>query len=245
MTAKAPILILLFFPLFVSAQAVQVRVESEDSTWEYRGNIRTSESVMAGAEASLAEALSNYEAPELPMTHFAAEPSAESHQIRWTSGTPRQGFRLYLQRSSDGLSWQEIGTITGEASQQPLQDWVFEDPQPLEGANYYRLRQVTADGTSVISDVLVLERCPGGFHTTSLFPHPVIFGTNIHLELESPKPVKIRLLGPSGEVIGIIFRETATVGTHDIEVDVTELDAGTYYCEIIVGGQRALREVVR
>ena len=237
--------ILLLLPICLPAQEVQVRIDSEDASWQYRGAVRSAAETMAGAEANLAEALSNYTAPAFPMTHFSAEAMDNSHAIHWTSGTPRQGFRLYVQRSENGKTWHEIGMINGSPAMKPLEDWAFADERPLDGPNYYRLRQVTVDGNSVVSDPIVVEHCPGGHHTTALFPHPGIFGTQIQLTLSTPQPVLIRLLNADDQEIGVIFQEEATVGIHKVEVDVTALEAGEYVCEIEVGGQVTRRQIVR
>ncbi len=195
--------------------------------------------------ASLAEALSGYRAPAFPLTHFAVEPVASQHQIVWTQATPRQAFRVYVQRSFDGQSWHEIAAMVGEPTRKPLQDWSYLDPRPEPGPNFYRLRQVTADGRSVLSEVVVAEACPGGSHLTSLFPHPGIFGTRIHLQLDSPQAVTVRLLDSNRTLLKDIFQETAFQGNHDVDVDLTDLPGGLYLCEIEVGGQVATRSIRR
>ena len=110
------ILLWVFSAPLTQAQTARVIVESQDSAgWTYRGAVSSVKTPFSESEASLAEAFSNYTAPAFPMTHFAAYRGADSHQIHWTQGTPRQAFRVYVQRSADGESWTEIGMIKGEA----------------------------------------------------------------------------------------------------------------------------------
>lgn len=226
-------------------QGVQVHIDSgEDQGWQYRGAV-PSMNPMAGAEAYLAEALSSYTAPAYPMTHFEADARPGQTILRWTAGTPRQAFRVYVQRSEDGQEWVEIGMLEGHHLMMPLEEWNFEDDRPLSGPNFYRLRQVTADGTSVSSDILVVENCPGGYHTTCLYPHPGIFGTVIHLSLEHPQTVSVVLLGENQETLAEVYHEKDLTGNHQIEVDVTALPPGTYLCQIKIGNQSSERWIIR
>lgn len=237
--------IALFCHLSVEAQRIQVYIESADSSgWEYRGATRSA-NVLAGAEANLAEAMSNYTTPAFQMADFRAETTKGVYEINWTSASPRQAFRIYIQRSPDGISWTEIGSFVGQPDQMPLQDWVYADERPLDGPNFYRLRQVTIDGSSVTSDIMVVEPCPGGFHKSYLFPHPGIFGTMVEFDLDQPQPVKIRLLDENEVELAVVYNENSVSGLHKIEVDVTDLTAGTYLCLIEVGGAVSRRVINR
>lgn len=235
----------LFCQLSVQAQQIQVHIESADSSgWSFRGAI-PSANILAGAEANLAEAMSNYTAPAFQMADFSAEATRGVYEINWTSASPRQAFRIYVQRSPDGISWSEIGSFVGHPDQMPLQDWVYADAHPMDGPNFYRLRQVTVDGRSVTSDIMVIEPCPGGFHKSYLFPHPGIFGTMVEFDLDEPKPVKIKLMDADGMELAIIYHEQSVAGKHKIEVDVTDLPSGTYYCMIEVDGEVSKRVINR
>lgn len=227
------------------AQQIQVHIESADSSgWAYRGVTRSA-NILAGAEANLTEAMSNYTAPAFQMADFTAETTKGVYEINWTSASPRQAFRIYVQRSPDGVTWSEIGSFVGEPDQMPLQDWVYADDRPMEGPNFYRLRQVTVDGRSVTSDIMVVEECPGGFHKSYLFPHPGIFGTMVEFDLDEPQAVNIRLLEENGGELAVIYHESSVSGKHKIEVDVTDLPGGTYFCMIEVGGKVTKRIINR
>lgn len=246
---KHPFLLMLAFVMIcstsLSGQEVQVSIDSgEDRGWQYRGAVPKA-SPMEGAEANLAEALSNYTAPAYPMTHFEADAIPGQYEISWTAGTPRQAFRVYVQRSSDGERWFEIGMFEGRQDMMPLEEWNFEDDRPLTGPNYYRLRQVTADGSSVTSDIMVIENCPGGYHTTYLYPHPGIFGTMIDLHLDQAQTVSIMLFDEEGDELAEIYHEDRLKGEHQIEVDVTALPAGRYLCRISIGNQTTERWIAR
>lgn len=237
--------IALFCHIPLQAQGIQVYIESADSSgWSYRGATRSA-TILAGVEANLAEAMSNYTAPAFQMADFSAETTTGVYEINWTSASPRQAFRIYVQRSADGIAWSEIGSFVGQPDQMPLQDWVYADDRPLDGPNFYRLRQVTVDGNSVTSDIMVIEQCPGGFHKSYLFPHPGIFGTMVEFDLDEPQAVNIRLLDEQGTELAVIYHENSVSGKHKIEVDVTDLPAGTYFCQIEVGGEVATRIINR
>jgi hypothetical protein len=67
-------------------------------------------------------------------------------QLQWRTASETDNAGFYIERSANGLNWNDIGFVDGNATTFEAQDYVFRDENPLEGVNYYRLRQTDFDG---------------------------------------------------------------------------------------------------
>ena len=67
--------------------------------------------------------------------------------INWTTKNEVNNHFFTIERSKDGMSWLEIGTIGGSGTSQIENVYEFWDPNPLNGISYYRIKQVDFDHT--------------------------------------------------------------------------------------------------
>jgi hypothetical protein len=98
----------------------------------------------------------------LPIELLSFSAKAEQRQVttEWTTGSERNSDYFTVDRSTDRSNFKPIGSIAAAGdSQEPL-DYVFNDPAPLIGTSYYRLRETDLDGTSSLSDVVAVNYAP-------------------------------------------------------------------------------------
>ncbi|GGN07360.1 hypothetical protein GCM10010967_48670 [Dyadobacter beijingensis] len=95
-----------------------------------------------------------YEDP-MPVTliAFAARAAGNIVQLQWQTTAETNNAGFYIQRSSNGLQWEELGFVKGSGTTAVVQKYAYQDTEPKTGLNYYRLRQVDFDGTTELSGV--------------------------------------------------------------------------------------------
>ena len=87
----------------------------------------------------------------------------EGVQLDWTTATEQDNDFFVIERSSDGLVFEPIGSLDGAGSTQQETRYRFLDPEPHHGNNYYRLKQVDLDGHAAHSEVrMVFHRADDG-----------------------------------------------------------------------------------
>jgi len=113
--------------------------------------------------------------------NFTATRVNNSTLLQWATATETNNSRYYVERSNDGNKWGEVGNISGNGNTTQLHSYTYTDAQPLNGANYYRIKQVDADGKfsySVIRTVVFNAAI-----ATRIYPNPVV--NTIVLEINS------------------------------------------------------------
>lgn len=78
-------------------------------------------------------------------------------------------------KTSAEIEWNRIDFISGNGTTQTLQSYSFDDQNPVEGTNYYRLKQVGYDGGYEYSPVITVEfsREQEESAPVTIFPNPV------------------------------------------------------------------------
>lgn len=238
---------------------VHIQTQLHDA-WEFSGNIIIGNTSWSGPSEEtgmtfhnletmnevLAEELDRMKMPEVALAQFSASVNEGQVNIDWTSMiTEKKIMAFYVQRSYDGTDWNDIGMFTTKDRTEVLAPYAFVDNHPMQGSNFYRLRQVDEDEQPHYSDVIAVEVMKMGYHVTHIFPTPIVFGANIEVELFRPSTVDIQLYDEAGNGIGTIYSDLTSIGRHQIEINLDQLPRGLYTCEIKVGTSTSKRTLIK
>lgn len=106
------------------------------------------------------------------LLNFQAAAEDEAVNLSWTTTTERDLLKFVLQRSENGIDFQDIAEIAGSGANTDNVEtsYSFKDKAPLLGFNYYRLKSVDLDETFEFLG-LELVKFNGSKHM-SVYPNP-------------------------------------------------------------------------
>ncbi|PWT74529.1 MAG: hypothetical protein C5B59_10950 [Bacteroidetes bacterium] len=97
-------------------------------------------------------------APILPVElvqFVASRNSDQTISVSWSTSQEVNSAYFNVERSADGAgNWQTIGTVKAKGFASSTTDYTYKDVNPLDGANYYRLKMVDLDGKFKYSKVV-------------------------------------------------------------------------------------------
>lgn len=98
--------------------------------------------------------------PHLPvqLIYFTGSFTGNSVRLKWATATEINNSHFEIERKNQTRDWEIIGTKEGNGFSNSLVSYEHLDFQPLNGTNYYRLRQVDFDGAYAYSPMIVMER---------------------------------------------------------------------------------------
>lgn len=73
--------------------------------------------------------------------------------LTWKTSVERNTEKFLIERSNDGASFAAIGEVKSAALAQEVNEYSYTDRQPANNHNFYRIRQVTTDEKSTVSNV--------------------------------------------------------------------------------------------
>jgi uncharacterized delta-60 repeat protein len=166
----------------------------------------------------------------LPITlsSFTATKKQTSVLLDWQTANEQNNTYFSIERSSkSNNNFKEVGRVNSKGNSYKPQQYSFEDSSPFNGSNYYRLKQVDADGKMTYSKVAFIDFSKAD--TIKLYPNPV--KDVITLEgLNVSGKTNISIISLQGSVLA---KTTTTNSTYT--GNIKQLPAGTYYVRIEEG----------
>ncbi|HUQ66777.1 MAG TPA: T9SS type A sorting domain-containing protein, partial [Flavitalea sp.] len=154
----------------------------------------------------------------------------DHNELTWTTNPAVVVSQMVLERSEDGINFQEIQQIVGTDEQQSGQ---YSDVDPLPGNNYYRMRVESPSGTIQYSEVVTLNRSDNGGFTIDLvtnasFSQLKVIIQNSHDEFGTYGALIVNSLGQ--QVLSQTF--TVSTRTHEQNLQIAKLASGIYYIKV-------------
>ncbi len=80
------------------------------------------------------------------LTKFNASAVGNTIQLEWQTSFEENDVGFYIERSSNGRDWQPLSFVAGFGNSAVVENYGYQDLNPLQGINYYRLKQLDLDG---------------------------------------------------------------------------------------------------
>lgn len=93
----------------------------------------------------------------IELISFSAVESKNVVNIDWIVATQINNDRFVIERSSDGLFWEDIVTISGAGNASETMFYKHVDKNPLIGLNYYRLKQIDFNGIQQTFNIVAVN----------------------------------------------------------------------------------------
>lgn len=154
----------------------------------------------------------------------------------WLTATESGSDYYDVQRSSDGMLFESIGTVGAAGTTYDMSEYQFSDRSPSvnsDGNVYYRLRQVDLNGTVNLSTTIELSResSEAGFLRVS--PNPVQDILSLDTNWPGEGDAKVSIMTPAGQLV-----LSEHVGKREMgkTIRVDHLPAGVYVMTLSSGG---------
>lgn len=168
----------------------------------------------------------------IELLSFIGKVQNEVILLKWETASEKENAYMAVERSRDGIHFQEIGGRKGAGTTSIRQTYTFSDTFPLFGINYYRLRQVDADGKPTYHDIIAVEF--GGKIKEPMRLYPTQTSQDITI-VSQTLPVSgstLQIFDASGKLVQ--QKPWDTEATQQI-VNVSALPSGTYFITLRSG----------
>lgn len=94
-------------------------------------------------------------------------------ELQWKTASEKNNSHFTIERSSNGLTFTEIGRVNGHGTVSMEISYSFTDPSPGSGTNYYRLKQTDYNGRTESIGLIAVEVLKNDAGCIlSVFPNP-------------------------------------------------------------------------
>ena len=155
--------------------------------------------------------------------------SNHSVTLDWNTEAEINFSHFTIQRSADGASWEDIGTVEAKGNSAVQTKYAYTDEQPLQGANYYRLALADLDNTVMYTGVKELQTAV--IAKISFFPNPARDVVNVSLGAVSGSQVTVVLLSMGGQLLQEKKAETGSGSV--VSFPLQNIAAGVYILSVV------------
>jgi choice-of-anchor B domain-containing protein len=177
-------------------------------------------------------------------------------RLNWRTTSEYQNLGFEVQRSfslPNHFTTLPNSFIAGQGTTNIPHDYVFTDSTAAPGFWYYRLRQLSQDSSSAITDPAtvqvptgVAEERPAVFSLLQNYPNPFNPSTKIDFSLEHTDYATLKVYNLLGQEVTTLVDGTLNAGRHSVEFDAAtaRLTSGIYIYKLTSGGYRATRKML-
>lgn len=164
---------------------------------------------------------------------FRAKIQKEGILLQWQTLSEENNDFMAVERSGDGIRFEEIGRLKGKGTYFQTVPYAFLDPTPLSGLNYYRLKQVDFDGSTKHYPMISKNWAPD---EQKLSIYPTVANSELNLSWAIPltQATDIQILNYSGQVIRKVSLPS---GTSNWKFRTAGLNSGYYLLRYRFQGQ--------
>ena len=158
----------------------------------------------------------------------------KTNVLNWNTITENNCKAFEVQRSINGTDFTALGMVNSQAingiSNLEL-TYSFVDENPMEGHNYYRLRQIDLDGKSTYSKQIDLVVNTNG-NVVNVYPNPAKDNVSIEYTSNNNASLSLQVIDMSGRIIKQVQAKIAS-GNNAILLPLDGVSAGMYQLQLI------------
>lgn len=166
----------------------------------------------------------------LPVTISSFNSAVQNKNIRllWETQNEINASHFEIERSSDALHFDKIGSVTAAGNSSTVRQYDFWDRNLSPGTYFYRLKQLDIDGKVYYSSILK-EVIFDKSSLYTIFPNPV----NDALYLTHPADAEWSVISIFSNEGKLVQRVNAQLNTTQTKIEVSNLSSGNYFIKYI------------
>jgi hypothetical protein len=165
----------------------------------------------------------------LPVTLISLNANCDDNNvaIQWTTASEFNADKYIIERSKDGVMWQEKGTVLAAGTTNQTSNYSFTDADVRDASvMYYRLSQVDFDGSVAVYPP-ISSNCEAKVGIV-LFPNPGRDQLYVQFNHQKAEAIQIEIRNPIGAVIRT-QNFSLSEGLNLLSVDIDNLESGQYF----------------
>ncbi len=160
----------------------------------------------------------------LPVTFSAIKVTSKSNRpfISFSTASETNNSHFDVERSADGRKFDVIGTIRGAGDSRDERRYEFVDERPIQGINYYRIKQTDYDGKYAYTETKSVRHIDKGSVVVS--PRNTDGRLDISTDIDQ---YEVSVWNASGQRVSSF---NALSGSQSI--DISTLQSGVYFVKV-------------
>ena len=154
--------------------------------------------------------------------------------------------KFIVERSQDGINFEKIDEISASFDNK-IRDYNYEDLTYTGAENYYRLKQISGDGTFIYSKIAKVEAANlvGGIKINSVSPNPFSDQLRINIKVNAVQNYTVQIISSEGRTK---YQKEIRLEAGENSVDINALESlepGNYILVIESRDERVTKKLIK
>lgn len=164
-------------------------------------------------------------------------------QLDWATSMEINNDRFEVQHSTDGMLFTKIGVVKGQGSSMVNTHYQYLHLYPVNGNNYYRLKQIDFNGAYEYSQIINIPLRSTATYKLNVFPNPANSEVTITMFANTYSTVEVYIVNVFGQKVFADMQCTEE-GNIIHKLDMTGYAAGAYTIEVVINGERSSHKII-
>jgi hypothetical protein len=176
----------------------------------------------------------------LPVTFvdFVAYKLSKTAILRWVTASEQNNHGFEIQRSPDGINFLPIGWVNGAGNSSSPITYFYTDTVPLNGKNFYRLKQVDLENHFKLSQIRQLDFSQS--LEFNIYPNPVQNVLTIQFTDDRSKEIRIT------DILGRTVWMQKNVQGLSMTISLPTMSKGLYAVQVIdIDGKQHIQKLIK
>ncbi|MBI2417394.1 MAG: VCBS repeat-containing protein [Ignavibacteriales bacterium] len=199
----------------------------------------------------------NLSAPlPVELVSFTASARGRSLLLAWETATEVNNSGFVIEHlggidssyfTTGGIKWKTIGFVAGAGNSNVKKEYAYTDVNPVNGKNYYRLKQIDNNGSFSYSDTIeaVYGNAPREFLLTQNYPNPFNPSTVITFTVPANGRATLKIYNTLGQLVTVLLDGEVEAGTYNyVQFNAVNLATGLYFSRLEWNGKVQLKKML-
>ncbi len=161
----------------------------------------------------------------IDLVNFTGECFPNQIRLNWETASESNNDYFSIERSKDGINWNEIGIINAAGNSSSSRKYFLDDENRYNEISYYRLKQHDFSGVSRTFSPISMQNCFAKNEALSIYPNPAKKTININFNGNIDQVLNIRIVDLFGRNIyqSSIFQST---------IHIESFEEGIYFLQL-------------
>jgi hypothetical protein len=165
------------------------------------------------------------------MVNFSGGCDEKNTYLKWTTASETNNDHFAVTRSTDGVSYEPVGTVAGHGNSTEALSYKFIDENPVTGYAYYKLLQVDFDGRTEEFGPVIVRSCKDSPTLGVLVLSAQDGTTNLMVESPYSGNFRIDLINSQGQLV--LTTETFIAeGSNLVPITTDKVSPGIYHIRL-------------
>jgi hypothetical protein len=135
------------------------------------------------------------------LVDFTATKSGKSALLNWKTLNEVNSRGFAIERSTNGNAWTQLQFVNSNLNSTVSREYSAIDRNPVNGINYYRLKQLDVDGRQTLSSIATVKFNSSDLMEFAFYPNPAKNYINVTLNTIASEKARIDLMDAKGSIV--------------------------------------------